>query len=113
MVLVAKSSGGSPGDKHVRAGACPGTISARKVLFYKGPRCASSKPVAKRSANARTSEAAQRHENASTSAALGEGLAAGTDVDRFAQVKSCAAGPSAAAEGATRAGGARRRERAR
>ena len=112
MVLVAKSSGGSPGDKRVRADACPGTISAWKVLFYKGPRCASSKPAAKRSANACTSKAAQRHENVSVSAALGEGLAAGTDVDRFAQVKACAAGPSAAAEGATRAGEARQHKRA-
>ena len=97
----------------MHASAFPGTISARKVVFDKGLTCASSGPAAKGSANARTSEATERRENASASAALGEGLATGTDADGFAQVKACAAGPSAVAEGGTRAGGARRRECAR
>ena len=111
--MFAKSSGVSPGEVRVRAGAFPGTISAQKLLFDIGPTCASPEPAAKGSANARTSEATERRENVGVSAALREGSATGTYADGLARVTACVAGPSTAAGGNTRAGGTRQRERAR
>jgi hypothetical protein len=52
-----------------------------------------------------TSEVTKRRENACVRKVLGERLSVGTDADRFAQVKACAAWPSAAAEGDARVGG--------
>jgi hypothetical protein len=51
-----------------------------------------------------TSEATKRCENMHVRKALGERLSVGTDVDRFTQVKACAAWLSAAAEGDARVG---------
>ena len=39
--VVAKSSGGGPGDKRACVGAFPGTISAWKGFFGEVPACAS------------------------------------------------------------------------
>ena len=97
----------------MRAGAFPGTISARKLLFDIGPTCSSPELAAKRSANTCTSEATEGRKNAGTSGALREGSAAGAYADGLARVTACVAGPSAAAGGNTRARGTRQHERAR
>ena len=111
--MFAKLSGVSPGEECVRAGAFPGTMSARKLLFDIGLTWASPGPAEKRSANMRTSEATEGCENASASAVLREGSTARTYADARARVTTCVAGPSAAAGGSTRAGGTQQRERAR
>jgi len=57
--VVAKSSGGGPGDKQARAGAFPGTISAQKGFFGEVPACASPEPVEEGGANMGLEEAAE------------------------------------------------------
>ena len=56
--VVAKSSGGGPGDKRARGGAFPGTISARRGFFGEVPACASPEPAEEGGANTGPEETA-------------------------------------------------------
>jgi len=69
-------------------------VFAGELLTYTDPR-----PEVEEGANARPGDAAERHKNASPGAALEAGYATGIAMDRFAQVKECAAELAAAVEG--------------
>jgi len=102
--VVAKSSGGGPGDKRAHARAFPGTISARKVFFGEVPACASPETAEEGGANTGPEEAAESRESAGPGTALKGGYAPEIAANRFAREEECAVEPSAAAEGDARAG---------
>jgi len=88
----------------VYAGAFPGIISARKLVWELFPVYANSGNAVEGGASAYPSRAVERSKNAYPGTVPEGGYASGYAVDRSAQVKEGAAEPAAAAEGDVRAG---------